>query len=114
MIRSSPLAALVAATAFAAVAQGPIDTVERGRYTCELPGDGNKAIDPQPARNFRILTGSRYSSPQGDGTYLRRGKRLQMTSGPRKGETFEIVHPGFVRSVQGDGTTGRLRCVRYG
>jgi len=114
MIRLLPFAALVGSSAFVAVAQGPIDTVERGKYICELPGDGSKAVDAQPDRNFKILTGSRYSSPQGDGTYLRRGKRLEMTSGPRKGEAFVIVHPGFVRSAQSDGTPGRLRCVRYG
>jgi hypothetical protein len=112
MIRSLPLAALFAATASIAVAQGPIGTAERGAYACELPGDANGAAgQAQADRNFIIETASRYSAPQGGGTYLRRGNRMEMTSGPRKGETYEIVRPGFVRLLKADGTPSRLRCV---
>jgi len=112
MIRTLPLAALLAATCSIAVAQGPIDTVPRGRYLCEMPGDASgQAGIPQPERNFTIETASRYSSAQGAGVYLRRGIRLDMTSGPHQGQTFVVVHPGFLRERQADGTPGRLRCV---
>jgi hypothetical protein len=112
MIRSLPIAALLVATASVAFARGPIDTVERGSYVCELPGDATgQAGIPQPERSFAIESSSRYSSPQGSGTYLRQGDRLQMTSGSRKGEAYRIVHAGFLRLLQPDGTPGRLRCV---
>jgi hypothetical protein len=115
MIRSLPLAAVLAAAASPALAQGPIATVERGLYVCELPGDAaSRAGLAQPKLNFTIESSSRYSSPQGAGTYLRRGDRLQMTSGPRKGEVYLIVHVGFVRLLQPDGNPGRLRCVLEG
>jgi len=112
MIRSLPFAALLVALASAASAKGPVDTIDRGRYVCELPGDaGTQASHPQPDRNFTIETASRYSSPQGGGTYLRRGDRFDMTSGPRKGEAYRIVRTGFVKLLQPDGTPSRLRCV---
>jgi hypothetical protein len=113
MIRSLPLAAVLAAASSIAVAQGPINTVARGAYQCELPGDAaGQASVPQHERSFSIESSSRYSSPQGRGTYLRNGKRLRMTSGPRKGEAYLVVHVGFMRLLQADGTPGRLRCVR--
>ena len=75
MIRSLSFVTLMAATASAAVAQGPIDTVLRGHYVCELPGDAaTQAGIPQPGRNFTIESSSRYSAPQGAGVYLRRGE----------------------------------------
>jgi hypothetical protein len=115
MIRSLPIAALLVAAASVAFAKGPIDTVERGPYVCELPGDAaGRAGIPQPERSFTIESSSRYSSPQGSGTYLRQGKHLQMTSGPRKGDAYLVVHAGFVRLLQPDGSAGRLRCVLQG
>jgi hypothetical protein len=115
MIRSLPFAALLAATSSLAVAQGPIDTVLRGRYVCEMPG--NAAIGasvPLPDRSFTIVRSSRYSAPQGAGVYLRRGDRMDMTSGPRRGETYLVVRPGFLRERQANGKPGRLRCLLQG
>lgn len=112
MVRSPILAALFAVAATAAFAKGPVGTAERGLYVCELPGDAaGPASRVQPERNFTVETSSRYISPQGAGTYLRRGERLQMTSGPRKGEAYQVVHPGFLRLLQADGKPSRLRCV---
>jgi hypothetical protein len=37
-----------------------------------------------------------------------------MTSGPRKGDAYLVVHAGFVRLLQPDGSAGRLRCVLQG
>lgn len=104
-----------ACTAVGASAQatnsGTIGTLPRGGYVCELPGDAAGSIGrPQPDAGFTILSASRYASPQGEGTYLRRGETLTMTSGPRQGDSYAVVSDGFLRKVEG-GKPGRLRCV---
>jgi len=108
---SIALAALVAAPASG---QGAIGTVERGGYVCELPGDaaGRAGIE-QPDRGFSIESASRYSSPQGAGTYLRRGDTLTFTSGPRQSESYAVISTAFLRKIE-NGQPGRLRCVRKG
>ena len=105
------MSALLTAPAFA---QGAIGTVERGAYVCELPGsaDGRAGVE-QPDRALTIESSSRYSSPQGSGTYLRRGDTLTLTSGPREGERYAVISTGFLRRIE-DGKPGRLRCVRQG
>ena len=108
--------ALVAASTLAAataIAQGEIGSLERGQYLCELPGNAAGAAGvPQPDAGFSIDSGSRYSSPQGGGTYLRRGERISFTSGPRNGESYIVVGRDFLRRVEADGQPGRLRCIR--
>ncbi len=106
--------ALAAALATPALAQGAIGTVPRGTFVCELPGDAaGQAGIPQPERNFTIESASRYSSPQGNGSYLRRGNTLTLTSGPRQGESYAVISNGFLRLIEG-GRPGRLRCIRQG
>jgi len=102
------------ALAMPAAGQGQPDTIERGTYVCELPGDaaGDVGIE-QPQESFSIRSASRYSSVQGGGTYLRRGDRLTMTSGPRNGDSYQIVSRGFLRKIV-NGQPSRLRCVRQG
>lgn len=108
------LAFFAATAATPALAQGELGTIERGRYVCELPGDAAGDVGVvQPAEGFAIESASRYSSLQGGGTYLRRGDRLIMTSGPRNGDTYEIVARGFLRKLV-NGETSRLRCIRQG
>jgi hypothetical protein len=112
MIRSFAFAVLLGATASAAFAQGRIDTVARGSYVCEVPDESG--VSPgkvQEDRAFKIETGSRYSSPRGSGTYLRRGDIVTMTSGPHKGEKYEVAHAGYLRLLTADGKPTRLRCV---
>lgn len=110
------LAALfLAAVTFAAIpalAEGQIGTLERGAYVCELPGDaaGPAGVE-QEDMSFRIASASRYSARAGGGTYLRRGDVMEMTSGPRNGERYQIVSEHFLRKLD-DGRPGRLRCVR--
>jgi hypothetical protein len=115
LISSILLAGALAAPAFApAFAQGAIGTIPRGTFACELPGDAaGRAGVAQPERNITIESASRYSSPQGGGSYLRRGDTLTLTSGPRQGETFAILSDDFLRLIE-DGRPGRLRCVRQG
>lgn len=113
MKRILPALALIPAAAVQA--QGPIGTAERGAYICEMPGTAaDKAGYEQPERNFRIESASRYSAPQGAGTYLLRGDRIEFTSGPRKGEAYQVIRSGFLRVIGPNGATGRLRCVRQG
>ena len=114
-MKGLPIAIIFAALAAApALAQGAIGTVERGAYVCELPGDaGGSAGVVQPGLALTIESASRYSSPQGSGIYLRRGDILQLTSGPRQGESYAVVGSGFLRRIE-DGKPGRLRCVRTG
>jgi hypothetical protein len=110
----SILFALAATLAAPGLAQGAIGTVPRGTFACELPGDASgQAGIPQPERNLTIDSASRYSSPQGGGSYLRRGDVLTLTSGPRQGESYAVISEGFLRLIEG-GRPGRLRCVLRG
>ena len=103
---------LIGIVAAPALAQGAIGTVERGTYDCELPGaTGSSAGVAQPDQSLTIESASRYSAPQGAGTYLRRGDTLVLTSGPRQGESYAVVSANFLRRIE-DGKPGRLRCVR--
>ena len=45
---------------------------------------------------------------------MRRGDRVDLTSGPRRGETYLVIRPGFLRERLADGKPGRLRCVLQG
>jgi len=111
-------AALCVAAALAVtpplLAEGMIGTVERGEYQCELPAEvaGEVAL-PQPDESFTVASASRYRSPQGNGSYLRRGDRMTMTSGPRNGTQYQIVSDTMLRKLEG-GEPGRLRCYRRG
>lgn len=94
-------------------AEGPIGTLARGAYVCELPGDAaGLASIPQPEANFTIESASRYSSAQGGGTYLRRGDVMTFTSGPRRGESYALISESFLRRIE-NGQPGRLRCIRH-
>lgn len=109
------IAALAAASLAApAFAQGAIGTIARGTFACELPGNaaGSAGIS-QPDKALTIASASRYDSPQGGGTYLRRGNTLTLTSGPRQGESYTVVSEHFLRKIE-DGKPGRLRCVHGG
>lgn len=103
-------ATLLAAPAFA---QGQIDTIDRGEYVCELPGNaaGDVGVE-QPEESFRIASASRYVTPEGSGTYLRRGNTLTMTSGPRSDDSYAVISRTFLRKIE-NGEAGRLRCVRH-
>jgi len=108
----STLALLAALTASPLLAQGPIGTLERGTYACELPGDaGGEAGIPQPDASFTIIGASRYTSAQGQGTYLRRGDVVTFTSGPRSGEAYAVISSVFLRKME-SGRPGALRCIR--
>ena len=113
----TPFLALVASAPV--LAQGDIGTISRGTYVCELPGNAlgearGQVGTPQPEAGFSIVSDSRYSSPQGPGTYLRRGSTVSFTSGPRNGESYTIVGRDFLRRIEANGQPGRMRCLRQG
>ena len=106
------LSTLLASPAWAAPG-GPIDTIHRGEYYCELPGDATgPAGHPVPEEAFEVLTGSSYATAQGGGSYLLTGNVLVMTSGPKRGEKFNRLSNNFLRKLAPDGSEGTLRCVR--
>jgi hypothetical protein len=109
---AAPLPLLAQAPSPRIEANGPIGTIERGQYVCELPGDaGGSAGLHQPQEDFRIASASRYRAADGDGTYLRRGDIVTMTSGPRNGAQYAVISPSFLRKIE-NGVAGRLRCFR--
>src|SRR5438552_3912953 len=79
---------------------GPIDTIHRGKYACERPGD---ATGPAgyliPEEGFEILTGSSYMTATGGGAYLLTGDLLVMTSGPKRGQRFTRLSNNFLRKL---------------
>ena len=88
-------------------------TLTLGHYVCELPGDamGESGIH-QPAEDFEVLHASTYSTQQGSGTYLMWRTRVEITSGPKKGQNFRQLTPNLLRRLNADGTEGKLRCIR--
>lgn len=103
----------VAAAAAATHAHdGRLDTLKRGYYACERPGDAE--VGPGIAANeydFLVINGSRYRTPDGTGTYLRTGEKVQMTSGPRKGDAFAMKGERFLEMTAGPGTELAIRCI---
>lgn len=92
---------------------GPIDTIHRGEYYCELPGDATgPAGHPVAEEGFEILSGSSYMTAGGGGAYLLTGDVLVMTSGPKRGQRFNRLSSNFLRKLAPDGTESTLRCVR--
>ena len=107
------LLGVVVASPAAAAPGGPIDTIHRGEYHCELPGDATgPAGYPLPDEGFEILSGSSYMTAKGGGAYLLTGDLLVMTSGPKRGQRYNRLSSNFLRKLAPDGTETTLRCVR--
>lgn len=108
------LSAMFAVTSPALAAPGgPIDTIHRGDYYCELPGDATTLAGfVVPEEAFTITNGSSYATAQGGGTYLLTGDLLVMTSGPKRGQKYNRLSDNFLRKLAPDGTESTLRCVR--
>ena len=109
--------ALAGALLFASAAQagpdGPIFTVKRGDYACELPGTAlTRAGLRQPGEDFTIRQGSIYTTATGRGSYLASGDEIRMTSGPKLGERFLRESENFLRKLTKDGQPSDLRCIR--
>ncbi|HSG34673.1 MAG TPA: hypothetical protein VLA37_09065 [Sphingomonadaceae bacterium] len=107
-------AAMIAAPA-GAVTGGRIDTLERGTYVCETPGDAaSQRGVPVPQAGFEITNASTYQTADGKGTYLRTGDSVRITSGPREGERYRIQSSRMLKQVDGSGSETGLRCVKLG
>lgn len=104
---------LLAATGPAVASTGGLlDTLPRGSFNCELPGDANGAVgQPAPQASFYVMNGSSYSTDAGEGSYLLTGDTVVMTSGPLQGAKYHRMTDRFLRVVDADGNQSRLRCV---
>lgn len=110
-----PLLLTALAAAAPLSAQARIDTLRPGTFSCELPGDAaGPAGISQEAEDFSIVSSSRYTTVQGGGTYLLSRSRLEMTSGPRKGDAYRVESRNYLRKLDDTGNETRLRCVRSG
>ncbi|MBO9498541.1 MAG: hypothetical protein J7496_10970 [Novosphingobium sp.] len=107
------LAALAAAAPALADPGGRIDTLDRGEYTCERPGDATTSRGvPAPDQNFKVVNASAYVSNGKRGKYLRLGDQVTMTSGPLKPNRYEMKNGRYLRQLGPDGQPNGLRCVR--
>ena len=112
---SLALAAILATSGANAASGGQIGTLERGHYICEMPGDAATMRGiPVPEENFEIRNASRYRTAEGDGTYLRTGDSVALTSGPRQGDRYIVRSERFVRKLDADGRETGLRCIKAG
>lgn len=103
---------VAAAGAVAHAHDGRLDTLKRGYYACERPGDAE--VGPGIAASeydFLVINASRYRTPDGGGTYLRTGEKVQMTSGPRKGDAFAMKGERFLEVTSGEGSELSIRCI---
>ena len=84
-----------------------------GRYECALPGDATGAAWlPVPEVSFKLSSASRYSSDQGIGTYIMKGKDFTFTRGPLRGTRYRRTGDNELQIVEADGSLGRMICVR--
>ena len=111
-IALAALAAALLAAPAAAVPGGDIDTLELGRYTCELPGDAltERGVHV-PEADFEVIFGSSYRAGGKTGTYVLTGDQVVMTSGPKMGERYHRLSLGFLRKQNKDGSDSDLRCI---
>lgn len=111
--RPIAIALLLAAAPALGVPGGEIDSLPRGTFICEMPGDATGAAGlRQDGEHFTIISASTYEAGGKRGSYLLTGDRLVMTSGPKKGEKFHRISNSFLRKTDADGRDGQMRCVR--
>ncbi len=113
LILLAGLAACAPAQTIRPVPGGEIAVLQKGLKICELPGDATGAAGiRQEAQDFTVRNGSRYSTAEGLGTYLLTGDRVEMTSGPKKGQQFRQLSDNFLRALDATAKETDLRCVR--
>lgn len=101
-----------AAAPLLAAPGGALDTLPRGQYVCELPGDATGPVGRRASeREFTITNSSSYVARGLTGTYLLTGDQVTMTGGPLAGERFHRVSGGFLRLQDASGQDTTLRCI---
>ena len=91
-----------------------LNTLKRGNWYCEMPGDASGPVGVvDDTEDFKILSASRYKVSEGTGTYLRQGKHVLMTSGPRRGDRYQLASSRIVRKLDKQGNLTALRCLRH-
>jgi hypothetical protein len=114
-ITAITFAALLIAAPLAATTGGKLDTLARGSWVCEMPGDaGTERGIPVEGADFVVTLSSTYRTLDGSGTYLRTGDLVTITSGPRKGERYRVQTERMIRKLAADGTDEGMRCVKLG
>ena len=108
------LAALLVAPAAPALAApgGALDTLPRGDYMCEFPGDATGPVGIRSLENdFTITNASSYAAAGSAGTYLLTGRQVAFTSGPFMGRRYHRLSGGFLRLIDKSGKDSTLRCI---
>jgi len=109
------LATLLLAAPLLAVTGGKLGVLERGTWVCEMPGDaGTQRGIPVPEAGFVITPSSTYRTDSGNGTYLRTGDTVTMSSGPHKGVRFTVQNERMLKRLAKDGAEDGMRCVKLG
>jgi len=109
------IGALVVTAPAQAVSGGPLHTLLRGRWICELPGDAEMQPTALPDDSFRAIPDSSYQMADGQrGTYALFGRILTMTSGPLKGRRFQLNNRAMARQIDSAGQFTGPRCVHAG
>ncbi|MEP5939139.1 MAG: hypothetical protein ABJ239_12500 [Erythrobacter sp.] len=92
-----------------------LKTLPRGDYHCALPGHAGKApLKVIQEEGFTIGASSSYSTNEGGGLYLLKGKNFTFTSGPKRGQRFRQTGTHEVQKIESDGSLGRMICSRSG
>ena len=90
-----------------------LKTMPRGSYQCALPGDAELAPMRYIAEeSFTIGASSSYSTAEGRGNYLLKGKQFTFTSGPKRGQKFRHTGTHELQKLESDGSLGKLICSR--
>ncbi len=114
LVPALAVAMIVGAAAPALAFDGStLKTMPRGTYQCALPGDAELAPMRYIAEeSFTIGASSSYSTAQGRGNYLLKGKHFTFTSGPKRGQKFRHTGTHELQKLESDGSLGKLICSR--
>ena len=109
------ITAMFLASAASAVPGRKLMVLQKGNWTCEVPGDANTLATEKPELGFEAIADSSYVAPDGKtGSYLRLADRLTLTSGVFAGRRFVMDGEEILREVAQDDTPTGLRCVHAG
>ncbi len=92
-----------------------LSTMPQGNYQCALPGDATgAAYDVIKDAGFRLGAASSYSSEQGGGVYLLKGRVLTFTRGAKKGERYRRIGTNQLQKLDAKGRLTKVLCTRTG